>query len=175
MSKSITSSKRPASQTAVVPARQPETQKETGLSQCLIVSSNAARAEMLARAAADSGWETIVCNDAESALSCMSWMFLELAIVDFEGDAPAEFRGLTEKIAGTQGMLLMVCGNDSDAMEEIWARQTGAWLYLPGVQQSGDISPLCGEARTVADKLHAMTRQSRIQAAARNQRQAAHN
>jgi hypothetical protein len=51
-------------------------------------------------------------------------------------------------------MLLVICGRDGDAMQEIWAHQLGAWLYLPGVDISGDLAMLCSQARMVVEKLN---------------------
>jgi hypothetical protein len=41
-------------------------------------------------------------------------------------------------------------------MEEIWARQLGAWMYLPGVNDHSDVAMLCGEARNAAEKLSSL-------------------
>ena len=37
-------------------------------------------------------------------------------------------------------------------MEEIWARQLGVWLYLPGVVDDSDLSSLFEEGRAVASR-----------------------
>jgi hypothetical protein len=47
----------------------------------------------------------------------------------------------------------VICGNEGRPQEEIWARQLGAWLYLPGVVESDDVAMLCGEARQIAEQL----------------------
>jgi DNA-binding response OmpR family regulator len=120
----------------------------------LIVSATPERQEMLVQAAADSGWETIVCGDPSSALATMNVMFVQLAVVDMEGQQPDTFRQLVEKLALTSRLLLIVCGNEGDLQEEIWVRQLGAWLYLPGVVDTSDLSLLCSEARHIAQRLH---------------------
>ena len=57
--------------------------------ECLIVSTNTRRRELLSRAAADNGWTTVVCGDANSARHLASRIALKLAIVDVERPAPS--------------------------------------------------------------------------------------
>ena len=128
--------------------------RDVGLLQCLIVSAKAARQQMLVDAASTGGWETIVCGDAPSALRCLSRVFVRLALVDLEKPAPGELRQVVEKLAATSGVLVIVCGNEDDIQEEIWARQLGAWLYLPGVEGAG-VSVLCDEARQITEQMAA--------------------
>ena len=124
-----------------------------GLLECLVVAGGRQRQEMLATAAAERGWETIVCQDADSALRCLAQHSVRLALVDLEGGTRTRLAHLLEKLAASRGLLLIVCGNEDDAGEELWIRQLGAWLYLPGVVESSDLSALCGEARQIAEKL----------------------
>jgi hypothetical protein len=129
--------------------------------QCLILSSQNGRREMLNRAAEMAGWEPIVCLDADAAHEQIGRMFLQLAIVDMvpmAGREPPGYRDLAEKLARLGGLLLVICGNEGRPQEEIWARQLGAWLYLPGVVESDDVAMLCGEARQIAEQLRAPQR-----------------
>ena len=84
----------------------------------------------------------------------------EMAVVDFavlDGELDAEsvrqMRELTEQLATQRNMLLMLCGNEGDALEEIWARQLGVWLYLPGIREQNDVQALCSQALPVAERL----------------------
>jgi hypothetical protein len=52
---------------------------------------------------------------------------------------------------------MIVCGNEGRIEEEMWVRQAGAWLYLPGVTESSNFALLCGEARQIAQRLHKTT------------------
>lgn len=126
--------------------------------QCLIASCRDDRNKMLARSARNVGWDLIVCHDAERAARQAARERVHLAFVDlvnFDKGAPPGFRKLSETLAARNGPLLVICGHEDDALEEIWARQLGVWLYLPGVDQSSNIATLCEQARTVVDKLHA--------------------
>ncbi len=128
--------------------------KVVNVFQCLIVSADDKRRQMFDQAAALGGWKTLLCADAASAESWLSRSFVQLGVVDLEGDDRNQLRGVVERLAANGGLLLIVCGNDDDAEEEIWVRQSGAWLYLPGVLDGGHFALLCGEARQIAERLH---------------------
>jgi DNA-binding NtrC family response regulator len=121
--------------------------------QCLVVSADPKRREMLERAAADGGWKTFVCPDAKTALEQMHRWLMQLAVVDLADEKAAEFRPLLEELKKCSGLLAIVCGNEGNREEEIWVRQRGAWMYLPGVVDTSNISLLCGEARQIAERL----------------------
>ena len=126
-----------------------------GLFQCLVVSEDALRRDMLRRSAEQSGWETIVCTEAEGAMQVALRTPLQLAIVDLEsasGQRPADFEPLLRKLAVTSDILLIACGNDENIQEEIWARQLGVWLYLPAVIDVEGMTTMCDEARQIADR-----------------------
>lgn len=145
----------------ILPVRQAKSQSvarsngEYSIFQCLIVSRDLERQEMLARGAADNGWETIVCGDADAALAHLRRKFVQLAVIDLQSDDSGEFQELLEQFSSTSGMLTIVCGSDSDMEEEVWVRQLGAWLYLPGVTAATNVSMLCGEARHIVERMHA--------------------
>lgn len=68
-----------------------------------------------------------------------------------------EARAMAEALTGGQGVLLAVCGRPTDAGgmpggaddEECWARQMGAFVYLPGVGSDAGIALLVDEARRI--------------------------
>ena len=68
-----------------------------------------------------------------------------------------EARAMAETLAAGQGALLAVCGRPTDAGgmpggaddEECWARQMGAFVYLPGVGSDAGIALLVDEARRI--------------------------
>ncbi|REK07497.1 MAG: hypothetical protein DWQ37_21435 [Planctomycetota bacterium] len=121
---------------------------------CLIVSASPERSEMLKRAAADGGWKTSLCADGPAALKHVNRWLVHLVVVDLDGQPAATFRPLLEELASCRGLLSIVCGNEGDIEEEIWVRQHGAWMYLPGVSGADNsISLLCGEAKEIAERL----------------------
>jgi hypothetical protein len=126
------------------------------LYRCLVVSTCAERRRMLREAAEAQGWDPIVTSGVEQASREIARNRLQLVIVDLEGagrGAAPGFFGLAQRLAGESGRLVVVCGNEGDVMEEIWARQLGAWMYLPGVDDQSDVAMVCGEARNVAERL----------------------
>jgi hypothetical protein len=80
------------------------------------------------------------------------WL-MQLAVVDLADERADDFRPLLEELTKCNGLLAIVCGNEGSREEEIWVRQRGAWMYLPGVVDSSNISLLCGEARQIAERL----------------------
>jgi hypothetical protein len=45
----------------------------------------------------------------------------------------------------------VICGSEDNVDEELWARQLGAWLYLPGVTDGDSLTSLCVEARRLRE------------------------
>jgi hypothetical protein len=125
----------------------------TGIGSFLIASADRSRREMIALAANDAGWETIVCHDEASAMAAVQRLRFQMAWVDLESPQTSSgFRELCRSIAALPHVLQVVCGNVEDAKEEIWARQLGVWLYLPGVslEHAGELAMLCEQAQLVA-------------------------
>ena len=126
-----------------------------GLLECLIVSSRDQRRARLARAAAASGWASMACGDCDSVRRLASRMAVKLAFVDLEEASPAkvaELRCLAEDLARGDKPLLVLCGADGDFKLEIWARQLGVWLFLPGLADFDGVTGVCDEARTVVER-----------------------
>ncbi len=122
--------------------------------QCLVVSTRQKRRMMLEEAAVEGGWDAAVCGDAEVAWDAVKRRRFGLAFVDLDGvDSPEQLRQLAEEISKMNNTLLVICGNEGEALEEIWARQLGAWLYLPGVSAGSDLITLCEQAQPIVEKL----------------------
>jgi DNA-binding response OmpR family regulator len=123
---------------------------------CLVVSMSPRRAQLLVRAAHDEQWSTIVCNTAEDALRQSVRQRVDLALVDLQSAQPSEervLRLLVEQLAARNGPLMAVCGKPDDTTGEVWSRQLGVWMYLPGVDSQSDIALLCAEARNILQKM----------------------
>ena len=141
-------------------SRPPRAGTEVGLYQCLIVSADASRLQMLSESALAAGWEPVPCCDPAAGLAACGVVHLQLAMVDLERATLADYRPLLEKLTSTGGLLLVVCGKEGDLQEEIFVRQVGAWLYLPGAMEGGQMSVLCTEARTIAERARDKSKQS---------------
>lgn len=68
-----------------------------------------------------------------------------------------EARAIAEMLALRQGVLLAVCGRPTEAQavppggddEEAWARQMGAFVFLPGVGSDAGVAQIVDEARRI--------------------------
>lgn len=126
------------------------------LQTCLVVSTSPRRAQLWVRAAHEEHWATIVCNTGDDAIRQSVRQRVELALVDLQSAPRAQekmLRTLVEQLAARKGPLLAVCGKPDDTTGEVWSRQLGVWMYLPGVDSQSDIALLCGEARNILRKL----------------------
>ncbi|MEX2308762.1 MAG: hypothetical protein WD738_14275 [Pirellulales bacterium] len=124
---------------------------------CLVVSGSAPRAQLWVRAAHEEQWATIVCSTADDAVRQSVRHRVDLALIDLQSAPTAQkrtLRRLVEQLAARDGPLLAVCGRPDDTTGEVWSRQLGVWMYLPGVDSQSDIALLCGEARNILRKLH---------------------
>jgi hypothetical protein len=132
------------------------TQQRVAMRQCLVVSSHADRREVLRRAAIEGGWLPLVFADAELAWEESRRSATPLVMVDLHDDADRTVeanRWLFERLAREPGRLMAACGCESlGPQEEIWARQFGAWLVLPGVVDAHDLSAVYEEASKVIER-----------------------
>lgn len=69
----------------------------------------------------------------------------------------ADWNDLCQAIAGLPSVLLAICGREFDPAQEIWARQLGVWLYIPGlsVDDAAEVAEVCEQALLVASGSHA--------------------
>ena len=59
---------------------------------------------------------------------------------------------IAEEFASRPNTLVVVCGSGESVDEELWARQLGAWVYLPGVSGGDALMSLFAEARRVVER-----------------------
>lgn len=132
------------------PAAAQQQTVEVGMYQCLISSASRARRNLLSKAARDAGWDSILCNfPEEEVCKQLEQTLLQFALVDLDhrGATPSGARNLVQNLIRTDPDLLVgVCGHEADPEEEIWARQLGVWLYLPGVTTSSEMTLLFEQA-----------------------------
>jgi hypothetical protein len=126
------------------------------LNTCLVVSASARRAQMWVRAAQEEQWTTIVCTTADDAIRQAVRHRIELGLIDLQSvpaESEARFKSMVQQLASRGGLLLAVCGKPDDTLGEVWSRQLGVWMYLPGIDSESDVALLCGEARNILKKL----------------------
>ena len=140
-------------------------QLRTATMQCLVVSQDFKRGDMICRAAAEGGWEPVMCTDARRAAMAANRSLFHLVLVDTDaarGNSIDELHQFCEQFSGNSGGLLVVCGPEESAEEEIWARRIGAWLYLPGLVDGSGIVSLCEMAADVTSQLVARRESARL-------------
>lgn len=122
---------------------------------CLIVSGCPLKRSEFTAAAREAGWETIVCTDETAAMAAVRRTRFQMAWVDLESSETTCLREVCQSIASLDQVLLVVCGHEHAPQEEIWARQLGVWLYLPGLAlgHEAEIQMLCEQGYLVADSM----------------------
>ena len=127
----------------------------TSVMQCLVSSPGRTRRNVLAQAVTDAGWDATVCVDSDQALREFQRSMFQFALVDLDdrGDTPVGARELVQTLAQDSNRILVgVCGHEANPEEEIWVRQLGIWLYLPGVTTASEVSLLCEQAMQIVTK-----------------------
>jgi len=132
----------------------PRSTRRTGLLDCLVVSGDSSRRRRFEAAAELAGWLECASPETSGELSQAVDRDYQLVIVDIAaplGDRVNDTIEIAEEMAARPGTLLVVCGSEDNVDEELWARQLGAWLYLPGVCDGDSLTSLCVEARRLRD------------------------
>ena len=126
-----------------------------GLMKCLVVSGDEGLRHRLDMMADLSGWSACEAPaDAAELRSVVEGDF-HLVIADIArplGERVNDTVEIAEEFAGRPGTLVVVCGSGDSVDEELWARQLGAWVYLPGVSGGDALMSLFAEARRVAER-----------------------
>lgn len=128
--------------------------RRTGLLDCLVVTGDASRRRRFEAAVELAGWLECAAPETTGELRQAVDRDFQLVIVDIAspvGERVSDTVELAEEMAARPGTLLVVCGSEDNIDEELWARQLGAWLYLPGVCDGDSLTSLCVEARRLRD------------------------
>lgn len=133
---------------------------------CLIVSPRTEHQSQFSQAASAHGWETFATSDPHEALTHMCRNSIKFAVLDFQDVSQftdsvqlENYRSLAEYIRWLGGVLMVINGPEhdrqvQDSSVELWARQLGAWSYVPGIVPQSNLSDLCEQALQVVEKLH---------------------
>ena len=127
---------------------------------CLVVAGDPAHRKQFATAAAEVGWPTQQAATAAEGHAMASRVAADLAIVDLDTSDQREGPALTtlvQELSNQSVPLVMVCGNPHRPDEEIWARQLGVWVYVPGLgqavqQDEMDLAALCRQAAQIVNR-----------------------
>lgn len=136
-------------------AAAPRTGRGPRMLHSLVVSGDAGLRGRLETMAELGGWTS--CDTPEDGLNLRSAVErdYQLVIVDIAnpvGEWVNDSVEIAEEFAARPGTLLVVCGSGESVDEELWARQLGAWVYLPGVSGGDALMSLFAEARRVSGR-----------------------
>jgi DNA-binding NtrC family response regulator len=121
---------------------------------CLVVSGDASRRHRFAAAAELAGWDECSSPEDLAELRDAADRDFSLAIIDITspvGEVVSDTVELAEELTARPNTLVVICGSEDNVDEELWARQLGAWLYLPGVADGDSLMSLCVEARRLRE------------------------
>ena len=138
----------------------PRSARRTGLLDCLVVTGDAGRRGRIEAAAELAGWLECAAPETSAELRKAVDRDFQLVIVDVAsplGDRVNDTLEIAEEMVARPGTLVVVCGSEDNVDEELWARQLGAWLYLPGACDGDSLTSLCVEARRLRDSVPAMS------------------
>ena len=131
------------------------TVREPGLLKCLVLSGNRGLRNRLDAVSELSGWSACDAPEDASDLQATVDGTYQLVIVDIAhplGDRVNDSVEIAEEFAARPGTLVVVCGSEESVDEELWARQIGAWVYLPGVTGGDALVSLCTDARRLVER-----------------------
>jgi len=126
-----------------------------GLLRCLIVTGDAGFRHRLQAATELAGWEESETPDAADDLRSAIDGDYQLVLVDVTkplGDRVTDSVELAEEFAARPGCLVVICGPEDGLDEELWARQLGAWVYLPGAIAGDGLMSLFTEAARIGGR-----------------------
>lgn len=126
-----------------------------GLLKCLVLSGDRGLRGRLDAVSELSGWSACDAPEHTSDLQAVVDGDYQLVIADVAkplGDRVNDTVEIVEEFASRPGTLVVVCGSESSVDEELWARQIGAWVYLPGVSGGDALVSLCTDARRLVER-----------------------
>jgi len=126
-----------------------------GLLKCLVVSGDEGLRSRLDSMAELAGWSACEAPADTTELRSVVEGDFHLVIADIArplGERVTDTVEVAEEFAGRPGTLVVVCGSGDGVDEELWARQLGAWVYLPGVSGGDALMSLFAEAGRVVER-----------------------
>jgi hypothetical protein len=120
------------------------------LLRCLVLTWSEGRAELLRSAASNESWQATVNIDVREFLRNLYVLRVPLTFVDLPDADTKSYSLLKEAAQRTSELgssLVVICGLGGNPTEEIWARQLGAWAYLPGDNGLSGLELVFGDAR----------------------------
>ncbi len=136
------------------PVSRSRQQAAVSLWSCLLVSTEQQLRRRMREAASEAGWNPVECKTVEESLRQAALHVFPLALIDVGHQLPSKVHeDLIRSLRQSASNLVVVCDQDANPEGELWARQRGAWMYLPEVNDASDLARICREAQAVTEKL----------------------
>ncbi|MEQ8849108.1 hypothetical protein [Botrimarina sp.] len=121
---------------------------------CLLLAANAGRRAGLSKAAKSAGWRVLECDSATEATRQHQRWLTQLTAIDL-GATAESVRKACQQFAESirqSDRLLLIYDEPGSPETEVWARQNGAWAYVPSPEFNDGLVELFAEALTAAAK-----------------------
>jgi len=116
---------------------------------CLVVTGDASLRGRVRSVADITEWAVCDAPATADELRAAVDRDYDFVIVDIAspcGDRVTDSVALAEAFSARPGTLLVVCSSGESVEEELWARQLGAWAYLPGMSTGDSLVSLFRDA-----------------------------
>lgn len=120
------------------------------LLRCLVLTWSLERGELLRSAAENELWKVTVRLDADEFVRDLFRLQFPLVFADLpvaKVTAYSLMRLAVGRAAGVGSSQIVVCGQQGECAEEVWARSLGVWAYLPGDSGLHGLEHIFSEAR----------------------------
>lgn len=115
----------------------------------LLLVSDDARRPAIADAVDAAGWHVLVCDSVGDAMRQADRWRTQLAVIELAATTDAHratFQKFAEQLGNSGSPLVVISDERPTPADELWARQSGAWLYLPEMDSGEDLTALCRDA-----------------------------
>lgn len=120
------------------------------LLRCMVFSWSHERAELLQSIAESELWKTSTQVEANEFLRELFRRQFPLVFADMPETSFNLYEAMkcaVSRVADFGASQLVICGSETNAVEEIWARGLGAWAYLPGDSGPAGLEQIFRDAR----------------------------
>jgi len=127
---------------------------------CHVASADRSLRHRLGAAAELAGWSVDDAPVDGAPLMMALRQAPDLVVIDLmnpAGETAGELEAFARKVAARPDILLIVCGDADDPRHECWARELGAFVYVPGLSSGDSIVAMFRQAFTVVSRTLAPT------------------
>ncbi|WP_148072717.1 hypothetical protein [Bythopirellula goksoeyrii] len=122
---------------------------------CLMLTWCDERSDLLRAAAENESWHPTVNLEIQEFLRNLFRLRLPLTLIDLpalDSGAYPKVQQAASHASEIGNSQVIVCGNEGQCQEELWARSLGVWAYLPGDGGLAGLEYLFSDARQALAK-----------------------